>query len=744
MHSGGSRSIFAARLLSTAAALVLAQTFPASAQTLAEELVVTAQKREQSTLEVGINVSAVSAADVLEQRIQQVPDFVATIPNVDVKEIGPGTLPVITLRGVGLNDWSPTNNPSAGVYIDEVYVSSLSMMNFELFDIERMEALKGPQGTLYGRNSTAGAINILTARPNTDGVAGYVAGSYGNYETADMQGWINLPVSDTFSLRFSGRAINQSEGYFYNERIARDYGRRDLVMGRAQARWQPSDALDVNLKLEGQRSRSEAGNGAFYGVLPPAAPTPGVVCPGDPRCRNFQGYSDTDGNPFTGSFSVDPTYDLDYLAATLGVRADLGDVELASVTGYADFTRQWGQDVDNSPLRIADYISHDDIRQASQEFRLSSQSGPITWLTGVFFSRDWVKGSIDGDNMDFFNTTTLSVWDQTTTSAAAFGNIEYALNNRLTLVGGLRYTWEEREFIASTVDLTTGCPVSLLSGAPCGSGPITAASANTEISDRNWSWKLGLNWNPNDDTLIYASISQGHKSGGFFSGFATTSAALRPYDPETLVAYEVGVKQRLEAGFNWSASAFFYTYDDMQTFIRDESGAVPVQRLGNVAEVEIYGLDLELEYSPPVLSGLSIMAGLGLLETEMGAFPSSGGVIPRGNRVPNAPEVSFTFGAAYEVSLWDDWRLRLQTNGRYSGATFKDAQNLDLLHADSYWVWNARAALANAGGWEIALWGKNLADEEIEMHATSLVPLGFGARFYAPPRTYGVSLSRSF
>lgn len=735
-----------AALLMASAAAVSAQV--AMAQDSAageEEIVVTAQKRAQNPLDVGISINAVGAAAVRDQRLQQVQAFVAMLPNVDVKEIGPGALPVITMRGVGLNDWSPTNSPSAGVYIDEVYVSSLTMMSFDLFDIDRLESLKGPQGTLYGRNSTAGAINILTARPNVDAVNGYLAASYGNYQTGEIEGWINLPVSDSFALRFSAKGIDQSEGYFFNERIDRDYGRRNILMGRAQARWQPSDGLDINLKLEGQRSRSEAGNGAFYGAFYPPNPPAGMVCPGDPRCRNLQGYSDTDGDPFTGSYSVDPTYDLDLFAATLTVRADLGGAELASVTGYADFERVWGQDVDNSPLAIADYISRDDISQISQELRLSGESGAVNWLVGAFVSRDWVKGSVDGDNADFFNTTTLTLWDQTTTSAAMFGHLEYAVSDRISLVGGLRFTWEERSFAGSTVDLATGCPISLLSRAPCGSPPITLAAIDTRIDDRNWSWKVGVNWKPDDETLIYASISQGVKSGGFFSGFATNSIALRPYTPETLVAYEVGVKQRLsESGFNWSASAFYYQYSDMQTFIRDESGAVPIQKLGNVEEVDIYGLDLELQYRPPALDGLSLTVGLGLLETEMGPFPSSGGIVPRGNRVPNAPDVSLTLGASYEVDLSDDWFVRLQANGRYSGSTFKDAQNLELLQADSYWVWNARVAVGSNDGWEIALWGKNITDELIEMHATSLVPLGFGARFYAPPRTFGLSVSKGF
>jgi len=356
-----------------------------------------------------------------------------------------------------------------------------------------------------------------------------------------------------------------------------------------------------------------------------------------------------------------------------------------------------------------------------------------------------VKGAYDGSLPALFRANTFTSWDQEAQSSALFGNLEYALSPSLSLVAGLRYTWEEKENLGYTDDLANICPRSLLSGAPCGSGPVRLASIDAKISDRNWSWRLGLNWRPVDDILVYGSISQGVKSGGFFAGFATTSTALLPYRPETLVAYEAGIKGRVaDAGVSWRASVFYYDYADMQTFIRDTSGPIPVQRLGNVDEATLYGLDLDLSYLPPAIDGLSLSLGLGLLETELGAFPSSGGIQPAGAEAPNAPGVSFNVGAAYEFPIADDWSARLQTNGRYTGETWKDAQNLPILRADAYWVWDARAGVASADGWDISLWVKNLADERYVTHAVSLLSLGFGSRVYGPPRSYGVSVSRAF
>jgi iron complex outermembrane recepter protein len=710
-----------------------------------EVITVTAQKRAQDTLDVGLNVAVVGAQELQDRRVGQVSDLVAFTPNVDIKENMPGILPVVTIRGVGLNDFSATNNPSAGVYVDEVYLSSLALMNFDLFDLERMEALKGPQGTLYGRNSTAGAINIVTAKPSFGGRQARVAAGYGNYETFEIEGMVNLPVSDTVALRLSGKGVKQGEGFFENRLLGRDIGRREIGLARTQALWAPTGAFEALVKLEVQKSRSEVGGPEFFGLLtPPGAPA-GLVCPGSAGCMDFLGYRDTDGDPFAGEWSVDPTYDVDQRAATLRLTYDLGWADLTAITGYVDFKRQWGADTDGGPFRQTDFVERDKISQFSQELRLSGATEATDWIVGVFASRDRVRMTYDGSLQDLFNTKTLTFTDQTAKSAAAFGNLEWRFAPALSLVAGLRYTWEEKANVGGDLDLVSNCPASFLSMVPCGAGPVTLAFIDATIDDTNWSWKLGLNWKPNPTTLVYGSISQGVKSGGFFSGVATSSAQLLPYGPETLVDYEVGVKQRLSSlGLSWSGSLFYYDYSDVQTFIRDTSGGLPIQRLGNVDEAKIYGLDLDAMWSPPNLPGLELTAGLGLLKTELGAFASSNGPVSKGNKLPDAPEVSFTVSGAYSFDLGADVRGRVQIDGRYADDMFKDALNDPLIATPSYWVWNARASLALPNDWDIAVWGKNLADERYVTQGVNNLPLGVGFRVYGAPRTFGVTLSKAF
>lgn len=702
-------------------------------------VIVTAQRRAEDILAVGATIDAIGAQDIQARRIEQVTDIVGQLANVDVKDNSPGVLPVITIRGVGLNDFSATNSPAAGVYIDEVSLSSLALMNTDFFDLERVEALRGPQGTLYGRNSTAGAINIISARPDFDGFSARVGAGYGNYKAADLEGMVNVTLSEQVAIRASAKLIDQGEGYFFDISDNTDIGRRNVALGRLQALWMPSDGFQALLKIEGQRTRSEVGAGEFFGLLPNGT----AICPGSPACTDFLGYFDPDTDPYRGDWSVDPAYDADQFAATLRLEAVIGDMTLTSITGYIDFERVWGADTDGTPFRQTDFIETDDIQQLSQEVRLAGDAGPAAWIAGVFYSTDDVVGRYDGNLQDLFNTTLLTTWDQTSTSAAAFGHVDYEISDTLHLLAGLRYTWEERSNRGADFDLVSECPGSGLTLAPCGSGPIQIAGIDATVDDTNWSWKVGLNWTPMENTLIYASASQGTKSGGFFSGVATSSAQLQPYLPETLISYEVGAKRR-DGEYEFSAAAFYYDYQDVQTFIRDDSGGLPLQRLGNVDEATIYGADLSASFSPASLDGLTLLASLGLLNSELGAFNSSSGLVPAGNEMPNAPELSGTLGVDWVGDLSLDWTLRLQGEGRYADAMFKDSLNDPLIASDAYWTVNGRAILTNNDGLSVSIWGRNIGDERYVTQGVNNLALGVGFRVYGAPRTYGISLAKEF
>jgi iron complex outermembrane receptor protein len=708
------------------------------------EIVVTAQRREESNLQVGVTLTALSADALAQQRIEQVLDLKGRVPNLDIKEQVPGAMPVVTIRGVGLNDFGAANSPSAGVYVDQVYVASIAMMAFDMFDVERIEVLKGPQGTLYGRNSTAGALNIISRKPQPD-FAAYAQLGYANYDTLDFETAVNMPLGDTVALRFSGKTIQQSEGYWESRRLpGATIGDRDLTMGRLQLALEPGDNFDLNLKVEGVRSRSEMGQPEFFGTVDPL--TGGPCAPilagriDNTQCTDFLGYTDTDGDPFEGDWAREGVYDIDSTGITLTMNAALGAATLTSVSGYVDFDRTFDIDVDATPARQLDFLESDDIEQYSQELRLAASGERLDWIVGAFYSKDEVGVSIPGGHEDLFFTRTLVGADQETKSAAGFAHGEWHLTDDIDLVTGLRYTWEERTYEGGTTDLNPIGFSCLLSPTctPGFVGPVQLTSIDETIDDRNWSWRAGLEYQPQESQLLYATISRGTKSGGFFSGISTTNLQLAPFAPEELTAYEVGFKRGFGTAY-LNAAVFYYDYTDIQTFIAVDIGPFIIQRLGNVDDARVYGLDLEATWAPT--SHLTLQGSVGWLDAELGAFRTLTGEVPKGNELPNAPDLTLGALARYEADFTATLGASIQVDGSYSDSVFKDAINDPVIAADSYVLVNARLSLFNAArSWEVALWGKNLSDEQYVAQGLN-TGLGAGNRNYNAPRTYGASFT---
>jgi iron complex outermembrane receptor protein len=738
--------------LAGASLLALGLALPAHAQQQpgqVEEVVVTAQKREQRLLDVGLTVSAVGAETLRTQRVATSTDLVTQVPNVDVKENIPGAQQIVTVRGVGLNDFSSTNNSTVGVYVDEVFLASFAEMDFNFYDLERIEVLKGPQGTLYGRNSTAGAINVLTAAPSLAGNSGLVSLTAANFGRYEGEGFANIAASDQLALRFSGKAVNQDQGYWYSRVLGDDLGEQDILLGRAQALWRPSAATSLRLKFEVERNRSEIGVGKFFGTIPIAGGScPNFAAPSG--CVNAHGYSDTTADVFTGDWNHETPYRVSQWNGTARFDQDLGFARLTSVTGYINFKRGFYIDADAGPTTDAEFNQNDKVRQFSEELRLAGAAGRLNWIAGGYYSWDRVLTYSPGYFHDSFNTDVLLTNDQETTSKALFGQADWALTPELKLVAGLRYTDEKRHYVGGTRDLNPfgfsflcfavgACSL----GAP---GEFQIAFIDDEIRDRNWSWRTGLDWKPNDDTLVWGAIARGTKSGGFFNGIATSSFALAPYRPEELTDYEAGVKTRLfDRRLQLEASAFWYDYKDLQTQTFTNVGAVSLIKLGNVGEATVKGIDAQATWL--AAPGLTVSAGLGLLDAELGAFATAGpaGVvqIPKGNKLPNAPETTFNGQVRYEWPVTSRWTASAQGAAHYSSEVFKEALNTPYLFADSYWLVDARAALVSQDGWEIAIWGKNLGDERYVTTATDN-GIGMGYRVFNAPRTFGVTLTRRF
>src|SRR5262249_21858777 len=334
-----------------------------------------------------------------------------------------------------LDDFSSTNNPTVGVYVDDVFLSSFAEMDFNFYDISRIEVLKGPQGTLYGRNSTAGAINVISAAPDTGRFYGSGSLGFGNFGTFEASGFVNVPVSDNFALRFSGTTDQQDEGYWFSRVLDRDLARQNNFHGRAQALWTPTNDINVLLKVEGTDENSEIGVGKFFGtVSSTAAPCPDFKDSSHCTSGFPFFYTDTTSDPFSGDWNHKAPFDVRSVNTTLHVDADLGWAELSSVTGFIDFTRDFYVDADATPFTIAEFDQNDRVHQFSQELRLAGATkGGINWLLGAYYSWDRVQTNTPGSLRDFvfFPFDVLILADQKTQSAALFGQADWPLTDQL-------------------------------------------------------------------------------------------------------------------------------------------------------------------------------------------------------------------------------------------------------------------------------------------------------------------------
>ncbi|WP_162299988.1 TonB-dependent receptor [Kineobactrum sediminis] len=691
--------------------------FSTQANTL-EEVIVTAQKREQSLQDVGITVSALTGETIEKLGLYDSNDLSNSIPNLNIESpAGEGGVSVVFIRGVGLNDFATNNSGPVGFYIDEVYAGSSNSQSAALFDIDRIEVLKGPQGTLYGRNTTGGAISLVSRKPGVE-TEGYVRGSYGNYSTGNdeyrIEGAVGGSLGDTVQARVAGVTYH-SDGYMKNL-VDNSYVEKERWAARAQLNWTPTDRLNVLFNVHGSDNDSDAD---LYN-------------------------SSADENFYEGLSDISPVLQVEQAGASVKLDYTLTDsIELVSITAYDELDKLHQEDADMLPAPIIHPEYGVEADMFSQELRLSGGSEGAVWIAGLYYfeeNLDQDQGvDLTGAGLPvpyrYDNTQELSTW-------ALFGQYEYDLSPTLTLTAGLRYTQLD-------VDFTSAGTGTFFLDSTVPGGMTDSYRFADDLSEDNVSGKLALNWRPVDDVLVYTSLSRGFKGGGYNGNFHINVDAIGSYDNEELTAWELGTKTRLADGrLQLNAALFYYDYNDAQIFNNAPIPGVglPSNTIRN-ADASMQGLDLDLRWTP--VDGLYLQLGLGYVDAtydEDIVDPVTGPLPIDGLAVQNTPELSAFALASYEWQLGDGGMIAAQIDATYSDDVYYSTFEDSAVGQSAYTLFGSRLSWHSADdALEVALWGKNLGDKEYAAYVFDLrADFGFLQRMRGVPRTVGIDVQYRF
>ena len=720
-----------------------------------EEVIVTAERRSQDIQDVPVSITALSGGAIAELGMKTSVDVAAQVPNLTIKQSFAASVPQIFLRGVGINDPNANANGAIGIYVDEVNLVSPMALTFQLYDTQRVEVLRGPQGTLYGRNTTGGAMNFISRKPTRE-FEGYASVGYGRFQSLRVEGAVSGPLSETVAWRLAG-IVEDNDG-FHSNRVT---GNDDLGdLGRWSARgllqFKPSDAVEVLINLHGGHVSNHSTPFEFAGTVDLAT---GGPC--DYRfaaCTDFLGYRDADGDPYAHDIDFEGHTRFENVGTSATVNIDFGSMKLTSISAYENTERNHREDADASPNNVLNTYFFDDSKQYSQELRLASTGEQrISWIAGLFYSRettdihnryDFFRGYRDlvesfgfpgGFDPDGANPTGLTPFlidqrfDQKARSYAAFLHTDTRLSERLSLTAGLRYTSEKRRIRQNTVfdEETFDIPL------------VDQYSDQTKFSAV--SGKIGLNFTLTDNALLYASVSRGFKSGGYNGALVFSADELQPFDKETITAWEAGAKTTfLDRRLVVNGAAFYYDYNDLQLYTFTNVGGVPVQLLTNASSAEIYGAELEISARPT--EPLTLSLGAGLLHTALKGFRSDGGVDLSGNRLVLAPSTTLNGLARYEFPVRDtSWKIAVQTDFRYQDKVYFSTANSPLLAQPGYWIWNARLSLLEKDDrWEIAAQVRNIGDKDYRTEAFDFSSAGWNLYIFGTPRTYELTATVRF
>lgn len=760
-------------LLHTAIALsVVGLATPALAQI--EEIVVTARKSEENLQQTPVAVTALTRDTLIAAGVTQMADITRTTPTLTVANGaagGPGTL-VMAIRGQSKNEANSATDPAVAIYVNGVNYARITSANFALFDVAQAEVLRGPQGTLFGRNTTGGALNVTTVQPGEE-FGGDLTAGVGNFGSRRFEGGVDFPITDELALRVAGK-YETNDGAFDNETTGNSY--RELEKGwgaRATLNWTPID-LPITLSLTADKSEFEDNGNPLTVIgindnLMPFGPAFGTV--GQFFAANGYDYNDfvygnsdfdqTWGDPDTGMSLMDDPYDIGRMS---GVSAtldwDIGEWHLKSITARRNNFMTNSLDIDGTPLRLLSFYSVYDQTQVSQELQLSRSWDKLDFIGGAFYFKE------DGDERsvsDVFGfsglvPTGLNLADIRSKSKAVFGQINYHFTEKLRATAGYRYTWDDRGITAKA---RSGFTLN-----PDGSIASFVGSQKFDESFSYPAWVLGLDYQVNDDMFVYVKTSNASTAGGFNT--RPVVPGKESYDPEEATDVEVGIKlDSFDGRLRTNVALFAIETEDMQRIRSDVINNRTSQATQNAGDARTYGIEFEGILAP--WEGTELKAAVVYLDSEYKSGTYLDKAIVGGQEVEydrsdelmsNVPELTYTLSASQAVQLGvgtltgylsysytDDKPYSQRTaEPGFSAEQLKDLDFLNkVLTIPGHGLWSGRLTLDIHNGISVALWGQNLTDKEYFTHAfEQYQSVGFGVRSPGMPRTYGVDLRYQF
>lgn len=715
-----------------------------------DEVLVTAQKREQSLQDVPITISAVTESEIQRDLDNTPGDIARVVPNLYGNPTGGrAARPRWFLRGVGVNTSSLVS--PVGVYADEVYQSALELHSLPLFDLERVEVLRSPQGTLWGKNTPGGAIHFVSRKPTFES-DGYVKLGLGNLNQKELQTAFGGAIVDDVLAGRIAYLQEERDGWARNRYTGdKKAGAYDDRAVRAQLLYTPTAAFDALLNVHYRQVDSwavpgysigiRAGGADDFGYVSPVGPNPRI---GDPVDRN---------NDIRG--------EQEQYGATLTARVYLGDYTLTSITAYDEVDARTAGDREQSPNEVIRTFDIRGGKQFSQEIRLASDPAQrFSWIVGAYYfddrqHTDATSATLPVENQVFGTFYQNTLADVDTESYAAFANATYELTDRVKVNAGLRWTSE-----------TIGIDLNGVDGGPRGgttyvdtqrwwertavAGPLRLNAFQLEENTWDaWTYDVSPSWQVNDDLLLYGRYARGFRSGGY-NASVTAQSSVNTVEPEQVDSFEVGAKSQFLGGrVTANAAVFYYEWENMQLNIQGVTAAgLNGSTLKNAALGKARGLELELHALP--LERLRVGLNLGLLHAEYTDFVEqrADGTVNdySGNKFARAPETTIGADAEYEFLLPHGGSVTLATDWAYQSRIYYSSVNQvdPFQQQGGYTLGNARVSYRNAAqDLEVAVYVRNLTDKTYDL--ITVVPAN-GAYRTTPgyPQTYGLWLRKSF